>query len=71
MYEYESHVKATGTEVIKRINPDGSESWIPVNEDNIDYLVYVGWLFEGNEPKVVQVDDIMNEAQTEKLKNDL
>ena len=66
MYEYESHVKTTGSETIKRINPDGSESWIPVNEDNTDYLVYVGWLFEGNEPKVVEVEDIMNETQTEK-----
>jgi hypothetical protein len=31
---------------IKRINDDGSESWIPFDEANADYQAYLAWLAE-------------------------
>ena len=36
-------------EVIKRTNDDGTESWIPMAEDNSDYQAYLRWLENPNE----------------------
>jgi hypothetical protein len=31
----------SGSQIIKRINEDGSESWIPQDEGNSDYQAYL------------------------------
>jgi len=35
---------------IKRNNPDGSITCIPLDPDNTSYQEYLTWLAEGNEP---------------------
>jgi hypothetical protein len=46
-------------EVIKRTNDDGTESWIPMAEDNSDYQAYL------NKDKAEQSTPIMiDEAKT-------
>ena len=47
MINYEIVVDSlTSKEVIKRINEDNSESWIPKDEGNADYQAYLEHLTE-------------------------
>ena len=49
MKNYEIAVSALdNSELIKRINEDGSESWIPKDLGNSDYQEYLKSLEEGN-----------------------
>ena len=38
-------------EMIKRINDNSTESFIPINAENTDYQAYLAWLDEGNTPE--------------------
>jgi hypothetical protein len=38
----------SGSQIIKRINEDGSESWIPQDEGNSDYQAYLKSLDEAS-----------------------
>ena len=40
-YFYEVVTNEIGYQVIKRISEDGSESWIPKDEENSDYQKYL------------------------------
>ena len=47
MINYEIAVSALdNSELIKRINEDGSESWIPLDPANSDYQAYLEHLTE-------------------------
>ena len=39
-----------GYDNIKRINDDGSVTYIPMIKDNADYQAYLVWLAAGNTP---------------------
>jgi hypothetical protein len=39
-----------GYDNIKRINEDGSVTYIPMVEDNTEYQAYLVWLAAGNTP---------------------
>ena len=45
-------------EVIKRTNDDGTESWIPMAEDNSDYQAYL----KRDEPQVEHLTEIIPSA---------
>ncbi len=51
MSMYQIFKNTVGDVQIKRTSDD---SFIPPDPLNPDYLQYVAWLFEGNEPEVVQ-----------------
>ena len=36
---------------IVKLNEDGSMTSFPPSEDNVDYVEYLKWLSEGNEPE--------------------
>ena len=44
--------ETTSQDFIVRTNEDGSESWIPTNAENSDYVAYLASL-EAKAPKVV------------------
>lgn len=44
----------TQTDGILRFNADGSQSSIPASLDNSDWVAYLSWLEEGNEPEAAQ-----------------
>jgi hypothetical protein len=49
MTRYEINISEfDNSEIIKRINDDGSESWIPKNTANSDYQQYLKWVEEQN-----------------------
>jgi len=50
IYQLENHPWGGNPIVIKRINDDGSFTWIPFDPANTDYQAYLRWLAEGNEP---------------------
>jgi hypothetical protein len=37
-------------EMVKRINNNDTESFIPKSKSNKDYQAYLAWLAEGNQP---------------------
>lgn len=39
------------TDMIKRIDDDGQEWFIPFSQGNADYEKYLAWLAEGNQPE--------------------
>jgi len=39
---------------ILKTNEDGSPSMIPIDTNNIDYLNYLDWVNEGNEPEIIE-----------------
>jgi hypothetical protein len=41
---YEEVTTLLGGSMIKRIDPDGKEWWIPMDEANSDYQRYLAWL---------------------------
>jgi hypothetical protein len=41
----------TDTTAIVSIDNQKSFSFIPIDDNNIDYLAYVAWLFDGNTPE--------------------
>lgn len=49
-YQLQNHPWGGEPVVIKKINDDGSFIWIPYDQDNTDYVEYLKWLEEGNEP---------------------
>ena len=36
------------SEVVKRLNDDGSSTFIPIDPANSDYQAYLAWVAEGN-----------------------
>ena len=38
---YEQVIDDTGSTMVKRINLDGTESWIPLDPANADYQLYL------------------------------
>jgi hypothetical protein len=49
MTRYEINISEfDNSEIIKRINDDGSESWIPKDTANSDYQEYLKWVEEQN-----------------------
>lgn len=46
---YEINLNSFDQELIKRTNPNGTESWIPKDEGNADYQEYLKWLEEAHE----------------------
>ena len=49
MMNYEIAIsEIDNSEIIKRINEDGSESWIPKDLANSDYQEYLKWVEEQN-----------------------
>ena len=50
MMNYEIAIsEIDNSEIIKRINEDGSESWIPKDLANSDYQEYLKWVEENND----------------------
>ena len=48
---YKLFVDGSGeSNVVVRIDDDGTHWFVPKNEDNGDYLLYLAWLAEGNTP---------------------
>jgi len=41
---YELIETPMGEQQVKRTNEDGSESWIPIDESNADYIAYLASL---------------------------
>ena len=52
MTNYEKVTSETGLNFIKRVNEDGTESWIPVDEANSDYQRYLNPEAEQSTPMV-------------------
>jgi hypothetical protein len=48
-YTYEVIENSTGSETIKRSNPDGSITWIPADSGNSDYVAYLESLNDDTE----------------------
>jgi hypothetical protein len=46
----EAYTQADG---ILRFNEDGSQSSIPCSLDNTDWVVYLAWLADGNQPETI------------------
>lgn len=42
--------KLTNSDAIVKINDNGTETWIPFLDQYSDYISYLKWLSEGNEP---------------------
>ena len=38
------------SQLIRRLNEDGSVTDIPMNQENTSYQAYLAWVAEGNEP---------------------
>lgn len=43
---YEEKINEYDVVVVVRTNEDGSVTWIPSDEDNIDYQAYLAWKAE-------------------------
>lgn len=46
----ETYTQADG---ILRFNDDGSQSSIPCSLDNTDWVAYLAWLADGNQPETI------------------
>jgi hypothetical protein len=45
---YEVVETYTGSKIIKRVDEDGQEAWIPMDKANADYQAYLAWLENPN-----------------------
>jgi hypothetical protein len=48
-YTFEILENSTGSQIIKRSNPDGSITWIPADSANSDYQAYLESLNDNSE----------------------
>ena len=55
--KYKLLVDGSGqSNAVVRIDDDGTQWFIPKNEDNADYLFYLAWFAEGNTPIPADAD---------------
>lgn len=50
MYKLVNRVLRDGSTRVGSINIVGTQTYIPLDEDNGDYKKYLAWVAEGNEP---------------------
>jgi hypothetical protein len=52
-YIFKKNIHSYGESIIK-IDEDGTVWFVGLDDSNPDYLLYLSWIAEGNEPEVVE-----------------